>query len=153
MDTAFERDLAENLDVATKARAVLLARLRTLTDEDLPRTRRGGWAMQDVLRHVIDSEVAYTRVVAHLRGLALQISDATPDDVKSMHAVVSALERYRQALASAVDGVEEDTFYEVRALGRDQYSVMSVLENVADHDHEHTGQIERIMSASAETVP
>lgn len=145
----FERDLAENLEAAAAARSALLGRLRLLTDADLRRTRRGGWSMQEVLRHVIDAEVGYTRVVAHLRSLPLQIADATPDDVASMPAVVAALERYRRELASAVDGVDEAAFYEVRALGKDQYSVMSVLENVADHDHEHTGQIERIMAAGA----
>jgi uncharacterized damage-inducible protein DinB len=147
MTTEFERDLADNLQAASTARAVLLERLRLLTDDDLRRTRRGGWSMQEVLRHVIDAEVAYTRVVGFLRSLTLQIADATPDDVASVPAVIAALERYRRDLESAVDGVDEATFYEVRALGRDQYSVMSVLENVADHDHEHTGQIERLMAA------
>jgi uncharacterized damage-inducible protein DinB len=147
MASEFERDLADNLDTAGKSRSVLLDRLRQLTDEDLRRTRRGGWSMQEVLRHVIDSEVAYTRVVGFLRGLKLQIPDATADDVASMPAVIAALETYRRALESAVDGVDEATFYDVRSLGKDQYSVMSVLENVADHDHEHTGQVERIMAA------
>ncbi len=147
MTTEFERDLAENLDAAARARAALLKRLRLLSDEDLLRTRRGGWSMQEVLRHVIEAEVSYTRVLGFLRGITVQIPDATPDDVASIPAVIAALKRHRKELESAVDGVDEATFYEVRALGKDQYSVMSVLENVADHDHEHAGQIERIMAA------
>jgi hypothetical protein len=47
---------------------------------------------------------------------------------------------------AAVEGVDEDTFYEIRSLGPDQYSVVSVLENVASHDHEHVEQIEKTMS-------
>lgn len=148
MSTQFERDLTESLTVAEHARALLLERLRLLKDGDLPRTRRGGWSLQEVLRHVIEAEVAYTRVVAHLRGLSLQVPDATPEDVASVAAVVAALERYRGVLMSAVEGVDEDTFYDVRSLGREQYSVMSVLENVSDHDHEHLGQIERTLAAS-----
>ncbi|MEX2246293.1 MAG: DinB family protein [Dehalococcoidia bacterium] len=143
----FERDLSENVQAAEGARAALLERLRQLSDEDLRRTRRGGWSVQEVLRHVIEAEVGYTRVIAHLRSLSLQIPDATPDDVTSMPAVIAALERYRRELAAAVDGVDEATFYEVRALGREQYSVMSVLENVADHDHEHLGQIAKTVGA------
>ncbi len=152
MGTQFERDLAENIDAAAAARTALLERLRLLADEDLRRTRRGGWSMQEVLRHVIDAEIAYARVVGFLRSLSVKIADATPDDVASMPAVITALERYRRALESAVDGVDEDTFYEVRALGKDQYSVMSVLENVADHDHEHAGQIARILASTGELL-
>lgn len=149
MNNEFERDLKDNLAAAGASRSELLTRLRPLSDVDLQRARRGGWSLQEVLRHVIAAEVAYTRVIAHLRGLALHVPDATADDVASVAAAITALEKYRPMLTSAVEGVDEATFYEVRALGREQYSVMSVLENVADHDHEHTSQIDRIIAASA----
>jgi uncharacterized damage-inducible protein DinB len=143
----FEQDLAENKAAIVEARAALLGRLRAMTEDDLRRTRRGGWSIQEVLRHVIDSEIAYARVIGFLRNKPLQIADAGPSDVASVPAVIAALERYREALTSAVDGVDEDAFYEVRSLGKDQYSVMSVLENVADHDHEHLGQIAKTIGA------
>jgi uncharacterized damage-inducible protein DinB len=149
MSTEFERDLENALAAAAEARSKLLDCLARLTDADLTRTRRGGWSLREVLRHVIDSEIAYGRVAAFLRKLSQQIPDASEADVASVPSAVAALERYRRELLAAVDGVDEPTFYEVRALGRDQYSVMSVLENVADHDHEHTGQIERILTATA----
>ena len=148
MTTEFERDLSQTLEAAANARTALLERLRRLADDDLSRTRRGGWSLKEVLRHVIEAEVAYARVVGFLRGRTIQFADATPEDVDSVFAAIAALERYRRQLDAAVDGVDEATFYEVRALGKDQYSVMSVLENVADHDHEHAGQIERIMAVS-----
>jgi 1-acyl-sn-glycerol-3-phosphate acyltransferase len=44
---------------------------------------------------------ALQRVVGFLRGLKLQIPDATADDVASMPAVIAALETYRRALESA----------------------------------------------------
>jgi uncharacterized damage-inducible protein DinB len=147
----FERDLTDNTKAIEAARQSLLKRLRLLTDEDLQRGRRGGWSIQKVLRHVIDAEIAYTKVIAHLRGLSLQVPDATPDDVASMSSVVDALERYRALLTSAVAGVDESTFYEMRTLGREQYSVVSVLENVASHDHEHLEQIVKTVAPVAES--
>ena len=145
----FQADLAECLSAITTARARLLGGVRMLSDADLAKARRGGWSLREVLQHVIESEVGYARVIAHLRGISPTIADAAPDDVASIAAVVAALERCRDALTSATDGVDEATFYEVRSLGRQQYSVMSVLENVADHDHEHLAQIERTMAASS----
>jgi hypothetical protein len=145
----FERDLSENTKAIETARASLLERLRLLTDEDLRRGRRGGWSIQEVLRHVIDAEIAYTKVIAHLRGLSLQVPESTPDDVGTMSATVTALERSRGVLSSAFSGVDESTFYELRLLGREQYSVLSVLENVASHDHEHLEQIVKTVASSA----
>jgi uncharacterized damage-inducible protein DinB len=103
--------------------------------------------VQEVLRHVIDAEVSYAKVIAHLRSVPLQITDAGPDDVASVPATIAALGRYRAALLSAFEGVDEDAFYNVRSLGTTQYSVMSVLENVADHDHEHLGQIAKTLAS------
>jgi len=143
----FERDLNENKKAVEGAREALLGRLRRLGDQDLLRVRRGGWSVQEVLRHVIDAEVSYTRVVAHLRGLPLQVADPLAEDVASIGASIAALERYRTTLMASVEGVDEATFYEMRTLGREQYSVMSVLENVADHDHEHLGQIAKTVGA------
>jgi uncharacterized damage-inducible protein DinB len=145
----FERDLSENTKAIETARASLLERLRLLTDDDLRRGRRGGWSIQEVLRHVIDAEIAYTKVIAHLRGVSLQILESTPDDVATMSATVTALERSRGVLSSTVSGVDESTFYELRTLGREQYSVVSVLENVASHDHEHLEQIVKTVASSA----
>jgi uncharacterized damage-inducible protein DinB len=144
----FAEDLAECLRAVAGARKALLERVCLLTDADLPKARRGGWSLQEVLFHVIESEVAYARVIAHLRGTSLATADPTPQDVTSIATITTALERYRSALEDSVVGVDEGTFYEIRALGRDKYSVMSVLENVADHDHEHLGQIDRTMAGA-----
>ena len=57
-----------NLSAIRDARAELLKEVRSLTTEDLQRVRRGGWSVQAVLRHVIDSEVAYAKVISFLRG-------------------------------------------------------------------------------------
>lgn len=144
----FERDLAENMNTIAAARAALLERVRSLTDADLGVTRRGGWSIREVLGHVIEAEASYAKVIAHLRSVSVPVPDVTAEDTASIASAASALERYRDALTSAVAGVDESTFYEMRALGKDQYSVMSVLENVADHDHEHLGQIAKTIGAS-----
>jgi len=144
----FQRDLSENLSTLHSARSELLRQVRSLGDDDLRAARRGGWSVQEVLRHVIDSEVAYTKALAFLRATPVEIPNASDDDVASSEAAVKALERARRQLAALLDGVDEETFYELRALGREQYSVVSVLENVAAHDHEHAEQIAKTLAAA-----
>ena len=46
----FERELAANMTAIDIARASLVQRVRQLTDDDLARTRRGGWSVREVLR-------------------------------------------------------------------------------------------------------
>ena len=144
---AFDAEFAENTAAIARARTALLDRVHRLSDDDLARGRRGGWTVRDVLRHVLTAEVAYTRVVAHLRSITLNVAEVTDDDLRSVSAVNHALERLRNALNAAVDGVDEAAFYDLRPLGHEQYSVLSVLENVANHDHEHLEQIEKILAA------
>ena len=64
-------------------------------------------------------------------------------DVASASAAIGALERHRATLLTALEGVDEVAFYEMRSLGHEQYSVISVLENVASHDHEHLEQLQK----------
>jgi hypothetical protein len=87
----FERDLAVNTKDVETARASLVERLTVLTDEDLRRGRRGGWSIQEVLRHVIDAEVAYTKVLGFLRSTPVELANARDDDVASAQAAISAL--------------------------------------------------------------
>ena len=144
----FERDLAENLAAIAVARDVLLRQVHLLGNDDLRRTRRGGWSIQEVLRHVIDAEVSYTKVIGFLRSHPVELASASDDDVASPQAAAAALEGAREALVGMLDGVDEETFYELRALGREQYSVVSVLENIASHDHEHLEQITKTVATA-----
>lgn len=142
----FERELNENLDAMERVRAELLHAVGTLGGDDLARVRRGSWSVQEVLRHVIDSEVAYAKVIGFLRSTTTDLANASEDDVVSGPAAVAALERVRAVTLDLLNGVDEATFYELRALGKEQYSIVSVLENVASHDHEHLGQITKTLS-------
>jgi hypothetical protein len=47
-----------------------------------------------------------------------------------------------------VDGVDDETLYRLVPMGANEYSVLSVLENDADHDHEHLAQIRRLLGGS-----
>jgi uncharacterized damage-inducible protein DinB len=142
----FNRDLEENLNAIRLARSELLEAVRSLTADDLQRVRRGGWSVQEVLRHVIDSEVAYAKVIGFLRASPTDLNNATESDVASGSSAADALDRVRETTLKLVAGVDEATFYELRALGKEQYSIVSVLENVASHDHEHLEQISKTLS-------
>ena len=55
----------------------------------------------------------------------------------------------RKALLKALDALDDDplayeTFYTLKQMGHEEYSVLSVLENVANHDREHAEQIRNI---------
>jgi uncharacterized damage-inducible protein DinB len=141
----FKRDLDENLRAIAHARSDLLKEVRSLSPADLQHVRRGGWSVQEVLRHVIDSEVAYVKVIGFLRSTPSDLTNSNDDDLVSGETVAAALERVRKTTLSLVQGIDEDTFYALRALGKEQYSVVSVLENVASHDHEHLEQIAKTL--------
>ena len=139
----FDGELAAmRIEIAAE-REALVAALGALGDHDLELVRRGSWAVRDVLRHVIDSEIAYAKVIAHLRGRTADIGGGDVD-LTSIEGALSGLAGTRSALLTALDGVDEAAFYELRAVGREQYSVLSVLENVASHDREHLEQIARL---------
>ena len=147
----FERELAENVKAIETARALLVEQLSPLAVEDLRLGRRGGWSIEEVLRHVIDAEVAYAKVLGFLRSRPIELANAGDDDVASARAAIEALVRTRTQLVALLDGVDEATFFALRALGREQYSVVSVLENVASHDHEHLEQIAKTLAAAKTT--
>jgi hypothetical protein len=137
-------DLAATYRRMESNRGDLLAAIQGLTVEDMARDRPGSWSAGRVLQHVIDSEVAYVKLLAHLRGKqAPELSAEAPHDGAD---AVSQLQRTRAALVEMTDGVDDETLYRLTALGANDYSVLSVLENDADHDHEHLLQIERLVN-------
>ena len=56
MTTTFESDLSSARDALASARGELFALVGTLTNADLERARRGGWAVARVLQHIIQGE-------------------------------------------------------------------------------------------------
>jgi uncharacterized damage-inducible protein DinB len=144
----FDQDLTKVRDDMQSARSELLAAVQPLSDADFTRARRGGWAIARVLEHVIDSEWLYGRLALHLRGreAAGEIESGAPANAADAE---RRLASSRQALLAAVDGVDEETFYRLQKMGHEEYSVVSILENAAMHDHEHATQVGEILSATA----
>ena len=147
MSNEFDRDLSKAREDTSQARDGLLAVLRDLKDEDLDKERRGGWSVRKVLEHAIHSEVLYGRLARHLRELPQPEDEAVTVPPATVASAISALENSRAALEAAIDGVDEETFYTLRVVGHEEYSILSLLENVALHDREHAPQIQDIVSS------
>ncbi len=147
MSDEFERDLSKANEDAAQAREDLLAVLHGLNDEDLDKERRGGWSVRKVLEHAIHSEVLYGRLARHLRELPQPEDEAATVPPATVADAISALEHSRAALEDAIGGVDEETFYTLHVVGHEEYSILSLLENVALHDREHAPQIKYIVSS------
>jgi hypothetical protein len=142
----FESDLSALKQAMAGARSQLSAVVSGLKDSDLDAARRGGWTVSRVLEHVIGSEFSYARLVRRLRNQA-DVDEAMPSEsIDSTASAIAGLEAARGALMAAIDGVDEESFYRLEQLRREEYSVMSVLENVLNHDREHSDQITAILS-------
>lgn len=148
MTSEFERDMARVDHLMEEGRRRLLSVVNSLEPGDLDRGLRGGWDIRGVLRHIIESEHHYANLVARLRGATPGAANEVDGDLTSAGDVRTALEASRQALLAAVEGVDEDTFYRLGGSGQ-EYSVVSVLENVHQHDEEHRAQVERIRDSAA----
>jgi len=128
------------------ARARLLALIGRLSPDDLARSRPGGWSAGRVLQHVIESEAVYVKLLAHQTGgAAPELATGEP---ASTAEAVSMLAATRDAVERMADGIDEETLYRLVKFGHDEYSPLSVLENVASHDREHVLQIAELIGAA-----
>jgi uncharacterized damage-inducible protein DinB len=142
----FEADLARAIADLETARDELMRLVDGLEPGDLEKARRGGWSVRAILLHVIEGERHYAGGIRLLRGHAAAGDMSrrllrTPKDASLM------LQEGREELLRAIEGVDEETFYRLRTLRTQEqefgqeYSVLSVLENIAMHDGEHTAQV------------
>ena len=145
MSDEFAHDLQACHNDLASSREQLLAVVRTLTDGDLDRGKRGQWTVSRVLQHVIESEWLYSRVLRHLRSLPVP-SDAIDAVPESASDAVAKLDASHAAILEALDGVDEETFYKLATLGHEEYSVISMVENDAMHDREHAEQLRNILA-------
>ena len=148
MASSFQSDLDALLAETNASRAELVSVLQAVSDADLDRGRRGGWPVRRVLEHVIQSEHLYATLVSHLRGLPVEPHGPVTCEGQPADQIICELDSSRHALLSALDSVDEDAFYRLGRIGHEEYSVMSVLENVANHDREHAAQVASILAAS-----
>jgi hypothetical protein len=144
----FEADVEGVTGDLTNARAELIATVQGLSNDDLERARRGGWTIRRVLEHVIEFEWLCVMAIATIRQQPLPEKPPMSCEGQPVDEILCMLDGSRGALLRGVDGVEEEDFYELRKLGREEYSILSALENVAHHDHEHAGQVAAIVANS-----
>ena len=139
----FESDRAALLSDADRARVELAGVVDRLDATDMERVRRGSWPVSRILAHVIDSERIYTQLISLFNGKpAVTVKTS---DLNGPKAVNSSLQATRAGLLEAISGVEEKDFYRLQTIGHEEYSVLSILENVASHDREHAEQIRRTL--------
>lgn len=117
-----------------------------LGDADLDKGSRGGWTVRKVLEHTIQSEWFYAAGVDALRDRSPRRPGSGDIEVDSVSGALASLDKSRAALLDALKGVEEGVFYTVGTVLHQEYSILSILENVEAHDDEHGGQIERIVT-------
>jgi len=142
-----QADLTRAIDDLRRTRAALLALLRPLTAEDFARTRPGAWTIGRVARHLAESDVLYARLLAHQTGNDPgALPDPTPRDGAEAAAM---LEATSTAMLGMIEGIDAETLYRIVKVGREEYSPLSVLENVAMHDAEHLAQIRDLLDATA----
>jgi uncharacterized damage-inducible protein DinB len=147
MSSEFDRDRTDILDGLVSVRAGLIDDLEALSDADLALQRRGGWSIAQVIHHIDESEWHYTGMIGKLRNSP----STTPPEVtvpSSTREAIASLERARAALFASVDGVSEDDFYRLGG-GSQQYSILSALENVRQHDIEHGEQVRNIKALAS----
>jgi uncharacterized damage-inducible protein DinB len=145
MGGPFERDIHQLREDLTGARDDLERLVSGLTKSDLTRSRRGGWTVARVLQHVLESERAYARVATRILGALLPDSATDMSSIITAEAIAEMLRVSREALWAAVEGADEESFYRLERVGHEEYSIASLLENVASHDREHAIQIRRIL--------
>src|SRR2546428_8101913 len=149
MTTTFESDLTSAREALESARGDLLAVVDALSAADLTVARRGGWPVARVLHHVVQSDWLYTGAMGYLNERPSspgRMPSSTPETASEAR---GQLEASGGAFRSALEGVTEESFYTVRPVGHEEYSVISLLENIAHHDGEHTDQIRAILDTKS----
>jgi uncharacterized damage-inducible protein DinB len=144
MMSEFDSDKSALLSELSEARSEFEEVVGPLTAEDMARSRRGSWTVSKVLNHVLHSERIYTQLISAFNGKASVMADAS--DVRTGGEGLAALAATRKSLLEAVGGVEEQDFYRLQTIGHEEYSVLSILENVISHDREHVEQIRKTLA-------
>ena len=112
-----------------------------LSTDDLSSARRGSWPVSKILDHLVHSERLYAQLVSVFSGVGGSVepggTPTTPAEA------LAALEVTRRAVLDGIGHVKEEDFYRLQTIGHEEYSVLSILENVASHDREHAEQIRK----------
>jgi phosphinothricin acetyltransferase len=142
-------DLARAMREMDSARRTLIALTAPLSPDDLARGRAGGWTVARVLAHVIESEWIYVRLMAHMAGKDApagipEIAEVSAEPASGAEAV-DRLTAVRAAMTSVLDGIDEARIYQLSRFGHEEFSPLSLVENIAMHDGEHHAQIATLL--------
>lgn len=137
----FSTDKAELLGELQKARTQLNEVVGKLRADDLSSARRGSWSVSKILEHVLHSERLYAQLISAFSGVGASVAPGANPGTPAE--ATSALQSTRTAVLEAIEHVREEDFYRLQAIGHEEYSVLSILENVASQDGEHAEQIRR----------
>jgi phosphinothricin acetyltransferase len=121
------------------ARDELLAVNARLTSDDFARSRPGGWTVRKVLHHLIESEAIYAKLMAHM--CASEAPEAPMREPADAADAAALLAETRAAVLAAIEGVDADHFYAFTKFGHEEFSPLSLLENIASHERDHGAQI------------
>jgi uncharacterized damage-inducible protein DinB len=140
----FDTDKAQLLSDLQKSRAHLNEVVGKLSAEDLTSARRGSWPVSKILDHVLHSERLYAQLVSVFSGVGASIEPAASPTTSAE--ALTQLEATRKAVLDGLCHVNEADFYRLQSIGHEEYSVLSILENVASHDREHSEQIQKTLA-------
>jgi uncharacterized damage-inducible protein DinB len=137
----FDSDRDGLLSDLQRSRAKLNDVVALLSADDLSSARRGSWPVSKILDHVVNSERLYGQLISVFSGVGTSVeASGTPSTSAE---ALAALEATRVAVLEGVGHVKEEDFYRLQTIGHEEYSVLSILENVASHDREHAEQISK----------
>jgi uncharacterized damage-inducible protein DinB len=139
----FDTDKAQLLNDLQESRGQLNDIVSKLSTDNLSSARRGSWPVSKILDHVLHSERLYAQLISVFTGVGSSI-EPTGSPSTSAEAL-TALETTRKAVLDGVGHVKEADFYRLQTIGHEEYSVLSILENVASHDREHAEQIRKTL--------
>jgi uncharacterized damage-inducible protein DinB len=142
----FSSDRAELFSDLQKSRAQLNEVVGKLSSDDLSSARRGSWPVSKILDHVLHSERLYAQLISVFSGVGASIEPSGTPSTPAL--ALNALEATRKAVLDGIDHVKEEDFYRLQTIGHEEYSVLSILENVASHDREHAEQIQKTIATS-----
>ena len=147
-ETSHEEDLRRVIADLKRERAALFRTLRPIEAGDFDRARPGGWSIGRVAQHLVESDVLYAKLLAHqTQRDAGDLPGIEPADGASTMAALMVTQR---AMLHMVEGIDAETLYRMTKVGHEEYSPLSLLENIAMHDGEHQAQIESLLRAPAD---
>src|SRR4051794_6151494 len=123
LDEITNPDLRRVLRDIEASRRSLLSVVTPLTRDDLGYARRGGWTIERVLQHVIESEQMYAKLLAHQCSKTAQDLKASPPI--DGHEASARLAETRDNVLAMIDRIDDDTLYRLVRIGHEEYSPLS----------------------------